>query len=311
MNSFLHSAAWQRFQERVGNQSGKDTGNLYLRKSVSSFTYWLSSRCEISAHYKVPEFAKTTPFIRLEPNTDESYQHLQEFAKKNHFSLASTFAVQPRQTSIIDLDKSYEEIIQEMKPKHRYNIRVAEKHGVQIEIISQNCSESFERFWHLLEQTANRHDFRTHSKEYYRLMTDELQKDDMIHFAFASKDGIDCASLILITYEKTATYLHGGSTTEFKELMAPYLLHAEVIKFAQSKKLTHYDLWGTDLVWNPEKKAWQLKPDSSSSGTSRFKLGFNGEIVTYPGTFDLILKPFWYTLYKTIRKIRSGKRSFA
>jgi lipid II:glycine glycyltransferase (peptidoglycan interpeptide bridge formation enzyme) len=198
-----------------------------------------------------------------------------------------------------------------MKQKHRYNVRLAEKHGVQVEIISQNLMASFDRFWNLLASTAGRQEFRTHPRSYYEELLTALEPDAEAHLAFAHKDGEDLATLLLITYKGTATYLHGGSSESNKQLMAPFLLHAEVIKFAQAQGNVSYDLWGTDLEQNPETKEWQPKAGHPSAGTSRFKLGFGGQIIAYPGAFDLILNPFCYTLYKTLRKLRGGKRAFA
>jgi lipid II:glycine glycyltransferase (peptidoglycan interpeptide bridge formation enzyme) len=198
-----------------------------------------------------------------------------------------------------------------MKSKHRYNVRVAQRHEIAVEVVSKTASDSFERFWNLLSSTANRQDFRTHSKNYYKVMVEELAKDEEAHLVFASKDGQDLAALLLITHNGTATYLHGGSSDKNKELMAPFLLHAETIKFAKEFGCHTYDLWGTDLEWNAEKSEWQPISGKASAGTSRFKVGFGGEVISYPGTFDLILKPFWYTLYTFIRAIRGGKRAFS
>lgn len=309
MDSFLHSNAWERLQKRAGAHPLRIDNQLFLQKKFSGLEYWQSSRIEIDDTFSISPF-KATSFLRIEPLDTASKENLDRFAKKNNLRLEPTFAIQPRQTSVVDLTLSYDEIIANLKSKHRYNIRVAQKHEIEVEIVSTQVSESFDRFWTLLTETADRHDFRTHTKEYYRQTIEELEKDDMVHILFAKKGPTDLATLLLISYKGVATYLHGGSTQAHKEMMAPYLLHAKTIEYAQKLQCTSYDLWGTDLQWNREKEQWQTK-DGPSSGTSRFKLGFNGTIVQYPGAFDLILKPFWYTLYKTIRNLRSKKRSFS
>jgi lipid II:glycine glycyltransferase (peptidoglycan interpeptide bridge formation enzyme) len=38
-------------------------------------------------------------------------------------------------------------------------------------------------------------------------------------------------------------------------------------------------------------------------GISRFKKGFGGFEVVYPGSFDLIYSPIWYNVYKQGRKL--------
>ena len=45
-------------------------------------------------------------------------------------------------------------------------------------------------------------------------------------------------------------------------------------------------------------------PNHPWAGVTRFKLGFGGRAVDYPGTFDLPLNRLWYTLYSLVRRAR-------
>lgn len=312
-SSFLQSEAWQRFQETAGNQTVREQGLLYIQKPlpIPRGTYAVSSRCSIQENYTPPQELANCWFLRIEPADKVSLANLKRAATAQKLPLVPTLSIQPRQTVLVDLSKGYEEVIKNMKPKHRYNIKVAEKHGVTVDIISHNIADSFERFWQLLDQTASRHEFRTHNKQYYLTQVKELEKDGAAHLLIAHAGESDLAGMILLTHEKTATYLHGGSTNAHKELMAPYALHAAAIKLSIEKNCHTYDLWGSNLVKNIETGAWEPQAGHSSYGTSRFKAGFGGTVVEYPGTYDLILKPFCYTLYKTVRRLRGGNRAFA
>jgi lipid II:glycine glycyltransferase (peptidoglycan interpeptide bridge formation enzyme) len=66
--------------------------------------------------------------------------------------------------------------------------------------------------------------------------------------------------------------------------MAPHLLHWEIIRQAKQLGYHFYDFWGID------EKKWP--------GLTRFKKGFGGKIIEYPGTFDLVFNKFWYQLYR-------------
>jgi lipid II:glycine glycyltransferase (peptidoglycan interpeptide bridge formation enzyme) len=77
--------------------------------------------------------------------------------------------------------------------------------------------------------------------------------------------------------------------------MAPYLLHWELIKEAKEKGLKFYDWWGIAASDDP-KDPW--------AGITRFKKGFGGEMVSYPGTFDYVLKPAGYEFYKLFRFVK-------
>ena len=78
--------------------------------------------------------------------------------------------------------------------------------------------------------------------------------------------------------------MHGASDHDYRALMAPYLLHWEVIKYAKEHGLSEYDLWGID------EKKW--------SGVTRFKKGFGGREVKYTGSYDYVFMPIWYRLYR-------------
>ncbi|MBU6389163.1 peptidoglycan bridge formation glycyltransferase FemA/FemB family protein [Patescibacteria group bacterium] len=308
MSSFLHSSAWERFQQALGVETVRSGGQLYVKRQAPGVRYWLTSRCSLNG--QLPDFLRGYWFARFEPIDQESLRVLQNWAKTGGYRLAPTISVQPRQSIIVDIKKKYEEVLQSMKQKQRYNIRLAAKNGVHVEIHSQELAAQLPRFWSLLTQTADRQQFRTHNQRYYLSMVKQLEKEKMAHFLFATKDGTDLATMLLLTYGKTATYLHGASGNHHRELMAPHLMHAEAIRFAQSLGCTAYDLWGTDLEYKEENKSWEPKTGHSSAGTSRFKLGFGGEVINYPGAFDLIFNPFCYTLYQGVRHLHSKKRSF-
>lgn len=304
LSAFLHSSAWQSFQEAAGAAVARDGHNLFVHRNLpGKGSYWISSRCTIPADWKVPDFAKDAWFVRLEPADTLSYQHLAKLP------LVKTVAIQPKQTTYLNLRQTQEELLAAMKSKHRYNIRLAEKHGVEVEVITEQVSAQFPRFWKLLEETADRHDFRLHTKDYYQTMLATLEKEQLVRLGFAHKDGEDLAAVLVLTYNGTATYLHGASTKARRELMAPHLLHWRMITQLQEEGLAAYDFWGVNAQQTEE--GWEPLPNHASTGTTRFKLGFGGPVVEYPGCYDLILNRFCYTLYKGIRGLRSRKRAFS
>ena len=88
--------------------------------------------------------------------------------------------IQPRNTLMLNLKKSEEELLKEMKQKTRYNIRLAEKKELRItnyELRIDNkkiFEEKFEEFWKLVEETSERDKFSSHSKNYYWQMLKSL-----------------------------------------------------------------------------------------------------------------------------------------
>jgi lipid II:glycine glycyltransferase (peptidoglycan interpeptide bridge formation enzyme) len=117
--------------------------------------------------------------------------------------------------------------------------------------------------------------------------------------AFADFEGQSLAANLMIDSFGTRTYLHGASSNEMRNVMAPYALHAHLMKDAAEKGLTAYDFWGIAPPGSSEDHPW--------AGITRFKLGFSENVVSMPGTYDIPLSRFWYGLYKTARKLRGLK----
>ncbi len=201
--------------------------------------------------------------------------------------------VQPRETIILDLMKNEDRLLEGMHPKTRYNIRLAERKGVRCQV-SGVKDKNFDAVWKLFQETAKRDQFHLHQREYYERM---LQIDGRFTdgrltvglFTAEYKNKILAANIIAF-FGGRATYLHGASSQEHRNVMAPFLLHWEVIREAKRRGCTEYDLWGIS------EKKWP--------GVTRFKRGFGGSEVEYIGTYDYIFDDFWYNLYKLGQKVR-------
>jgi len=210
-------------------------------------------------------------------------------------TIEKTIDVQPHRTSILDLSQTEEDILKKMHQKTRYNIRLAQKKGIEI---IEAGGERFEDFWKLMEQTKDRDGFRLHGKEHYRKMISSVNshrstvnKEDLFIKLFLAKyqDQIIAGNIISF-FGDTVTYMHGASADSFRNLMAPFLLHWHIIKSAKGLGYNFYDMFGID--------------EDKWPGVTRFKLGFSGEEKIYPGTFDLVFDKKRYNIYKLVRKIR-------
>ncbi|MEK7493626.1 MAG: peptidoglycan bridge formation glycyltransferase FemA/FemB family protein, partial [Patescibacteria group bacterium] len=211
---------------------------------------------------------------------------------------------QPQETTIVDCALSEEEMLSRMKPKTRYNIKVAQRHGVKIISPDDQTQLDPEIFLSLLSLTATRHRFRTHTARYYRLMLESLlpQGASVVDHACAARlfyaqyGGEVTACALVMFFGKRATYLHGASNDVQKNVMAPYVLHWEIMKYAQKAGFLEYDMWGVATEGSSEetKRKW--------GGFSRFKLGFGGAVAHRPGAYDFPLRPLWYTIYRGAKK---------
>ncbi len=285
---FLQSWEWGEFQERSIRLSVDGTcvqGFVYELPFGQTFTYW--PRLEIRDwRLEIDLFLKKQGFLfaRVEPKKQIT----------NHQSLV-TKCRQPQHTLILDLTKTEEALLNEMHSKTRYNIRLAEKKGVEIKE-----EKNVDWFWKLNEETTARDGFKSHGKTYYEKMLEM----SIVHQLTAFFDGKPIASHIYIAWNGRCTYLHGASSNEYRNVMAPYLLQWESIKFAKKFGNTEYDFWGVAAPKEGGKRFHTYSWDESDtlSNVTRYKAGFGGQVVSYPDAFEVSLKPVLYGLFRFMKK---------
>ncbi|MFZ4631741.1 MAG: lipid II:glycine glycyltransferase FemX [Patescibacteria group bacterium] len=299
-DEFLESSFWAELIKSEGESleiyGAEDKGEiissaLIIKKSLFlNFYYYYVPRGprgdKKSIAYLLSELKNKKSdavFIRVEPEENPNII----FENEKNIILKKSLDLQPKKTLMIDLSLSEEEILSAMHQKTRYNIRLAEKKGVEIISSEKNSEADFLEFWRLMDITSERDAFRLHSKEHYKNL---LKSDDNIKLFFASYQGKNIATGLFCFYNNRVTYMHGASDNETRNLMAPYLLQFEVIKRAKKEGYKNYDFYGID--------------ENKWPGVTRFKLGFGGFIKEYPGTYDLILRPIIYNLYEFLRRIR-------
>lgn len=276
---------------RVGvRENGKIVAvALFIKKPIGGgFFYWYAPRGPLgeakAVSFLLVEFAareKKALFFRIEPEAGENVP-----AAGGKFSeIIESRPIQPPKTLFLDLSLGEEELFAALHQKTRYNIRLAEKKGV--EIIAGGAGDLPE-FWRLISLTGERDGFRPHGREHYQNML--ASGSGFIKLLFARYEGKNIAAGLFGFWGGRATYLHGASDNEFRNVMAPYLLQWTAIKLARAAACRHYDFYGID------EKKWP--------GVTRFKLGFGGFVREYPGTFDLIARPAAYRVYGFLRRLR-------
>lgn len=225
-------------------------------------------------------------FVRIEPVG--SFDSAQGKWRK------SDYDIQPRHSLLLHLNQSEEELQAAMHQKTRYNIRLAQKRGVTVRFSRDD--HDLDRFLKLAREVEQRGTFHYHPADYYRSQLKILRQDAKMEVAVAEYRGSVLAVNLLIVFGDTMTYLHGASSADSRDLMGPHLLQWESVKRAKELGLARYDFWGVAPPKADDNHSW--------SGITRFKEGFGGERVMYPGAYDIVMDHFWYLLYSTIRSWR-------
>lgn len=235
-------------------------------------------------------------FVKIEPSiilTEE--KRIEEEKKEKEMGLVEGKTIFIRSTSEIDLTKSEEEILNNFKNKTRYNIRLAEKHGVKVE--EKEDDSSFEKYLKLIMETTKRQGFFAHNEKYHRLQWEILKQGKINHLLTAVYQNQILATFMLFVFNKVLYYPYGASTREHKEVMAPNLLMWEAIKFGKKNGCIKFDLWG-DI------DAGSLPSNHPYQGFHRFKEGFSPVLVKLIATHDLVLNQNAYKVYNLIDTFR-------
>lgn len=231
--------------------------------------------------------------IRVEPQHDALLRNLLRSGLRVK---KAPLDAQPKEFLMLNLEKSENELLAAMKSKTRYNIRLAEKKGIEVRPFKSN--EEKAELLDLFSATAKRKNISFHSRKYYEASIDFFSDERGATFV-AVQDGKVLAGSILAFFADTAYYLHGGSSDEGRNAMAPHLLQWEQIRASKAKKCTQYDFGGVSIQHVDSRKDWR--------GITRFKTGFapHTKSLVLPGTYDIIFSPFRYYTYKWLTGIKN------
>lgn len=251
-------------------------------------------------HQHITDLAKSrgTAMIRIEPAFGKSVvTHATDHLIRMGFRHKEA-TIQPRKNLILDLTVPEMVLRRHMHKKTRYNIKLADRHGVSV--AHEPSSEAIEVLTSLIAETAKRQRISAHSKRYYQLMSeaipeltneDDLLKVQLHHRIYVARhEEKPLAAALVMYFGNRATYLHGGTSLKNRNVMAPYALHWKIMQDAKAMGYTKYDFGGVD------EDRWP--------GITRFKKGFAGWVEEFPGLYEMPLSRTKYGLYRMLKKLR-------
>jgi lipid II:glycine glycyltransferase (peptidoglycan interpeptide bridge formation enzyme) len=200
----------------------------------------------------------------------------------------STDRVQFDNTILLDLTPAEEQILARMKQKTRYNIRLAQRHGVQVR---PGGPEDLDLLMRMYAETSSRDGFVIREPAYYRRAWEDFMGVGMAQPFIAEVEGEPVSGLIAYRFGATAWYLYGMSRSAHREKMPNHLLQWEAMRWARSGGCAHYDLVGIPGRPDPMDSLW---------GLYRFKVGFGGELLRTIGAWDFPLRPPLFWLYRQV-----------
>jgi lipid II:glycine glycyltransferase (peptidoglycan interpeptide bridge formation enzyme) len=255
-------------------------------------------------------------YLKIEPNC-QADPRFESLLLDQYGFRVSDETVQPRSTVRIALDGPPEKWLERMKPKTRYNIRLAERRGVKCRLADPSNPADFDAFYRLMEQTGQRDSFGIHSAVYYKDAWETFHNSPEGNGSgalwLAEFEGQIVGGVMVFAFGSEAAYFYGASSDEHRREMPTYLLQWQAMQWAKSQGARWYDLWGipdeisTEANDHENENLSQKNVRDGLWGVYRFKQGFGGEVVRYTGAYDLVYNRAMYLLWQRMQRLRASR----
>jgi lipid II:glycine glycyltransferase (peptidoglycan interpeptide bridge formation enzyme) len=301
----LQSGEWGELKSAFGWESvrvveGATGAQILFRPLPLGYTFAYLPKGPLSELEPEPGFwsavdracrCRRAVFLKIETDGWEDNRG-PEFESQSLFVLSPQH-IQPHSTLVINLQNNEGELFNNMKPKTRYNIRLAGRKEVVV-----RSSDDIENFYSMMNITSKRQQFHVHSIDYYRLAYELFHPTGLCELFVAEFQGRALAALMVFAYGKKAYYFYGASTDEERNRKPTYPLQWEAIRWARQKGCIEYDMWGIpdDVTKSTEDE--ESEREDGLWGVYRFKRGFGGVIRHAHPAMDRVYIPLLYKLYR-------------
>ena len=308
--NFLQSPSYGKMNELLGNKvivedfDSKGYALMvvrtakrgkYLEIPCGPLTDWqdAKNRGEILARIKQIAEQEKCVFVRIRPQLMASPENLAILSnlglKKSPMHLAAEHTV------MIDLSKSEEELLADMRRQTRYEVRRAEKLGIKV--ITDNSEEMFKEFHKVQADTAKRQNFVPPNLKTLLAEKEAFQENATIYVA-ETAEGEKIAYGLIIRSGEEGDYYEAASTPLNRKMPGAYALLWQAMRDLKNQGHSRFNLWGI---------APAGQPNHRYAGVTTFKTGFGGEVVEYVPAHDLVISKIGYLkdlIVETTRKKR-------
>lgn len=235
-------------------------------------------------------------FVRFRPQLENT--------PKNNLLLSSLdFSEAPmhlhaQDTILINLEKSEEELLADLRRQTRYEVRRSEKLNLKIE--EDHSEAAFKSFHKIQVETAKRQNFVPPDEKTLLAERTAFSPENLKLYVVKTEDEKPVAYGLILFYGNEAAYFEAASTDLNRKLPGAYLLLWTAIKDLKQQEIKRFNLWGI---------APPNQPNHRYAGVTTFKTGFGGKIVEYIPAKDLVINPIKYKLNVLVETARKKKRN--
>ncbi len=247
----------------------------------------------LSGMRKVEKLAKKegAGFVRVEPRNLEVKKALRSCG------YVKTRNIEPEWTLVLPLE-SEEQVLGAIEGRKVRYWRNYQKKGMKI-WSSKEVSDT-KILYELLTKLADKDKFRAYSLEH--LENEVRQGFATLYFISLEEQKKVIAAAMVYDDEKTRYYVHAAKDESQAKLMAGTILLIQMIIDAYREGKKRFDFWGMTKS-EDRNHPWY--------GFTQYKKSFGGVETEFSGTWDLVLKPVRYQIYRALRaanlKLRKKK----
>jgi peptidoglycan pentaglycine glycine transferase (the first glycine) len=199
---------------------------------------------------------------------------------------------------LTDLAGGEAALLEQMKSKWRYNIRLAERRGITVR---QGSVDDLATFYALYAETSQRDGFLIRPLAYYHTTWQTFLRAQnepanpaggVLLLAEHADEAQPVAALFLLRYGQRAWYFYGASSERQRRDMPNHLLQWEAMRWAIAQGCTRYDWWGAPTEIG--------NADDPMQGVWQFKQGFGAEFQLHVGAWDYPVSPLLYGLHEKL-----------
>lgn len=235
-------------------------------------------------------------FVKLEPRSlpESSGSAERSRSSKAYGFVKDSWPLLPTKTIWIDLTKSEQQLLGEMKKDTRYCIRRAEREGLSTTsypLSEKSAPLPLKDFYNLLKETGKRGKFWVPPYNHLKAKAKSFGLKGFLVAAFPPNKKTMLTGAMVFIHGEAAFYHHAASSKKGQGVFAPYAVMWETIKLAKRQGCEILDLEGIyDTRYSKLTRRW--------GGFTHFKKGFGGEIISFPGSYTKHYNLFTRLLFK-------------
>ena len=270
----------------------------YLEIPGGPILNWKNKPLVEKVFKKIEEIGKENHcvFIRFRPqllNTEENRTLLKDLRL-----VEAPMHLHAQDTVIIDLEKSEENLLMDLRRQTRYEVRRAEK--LNLKVIEDSSIENFQDFHKVQVETAKRQNFVPPDEKTLLSEREAFSPNNLKLYVVKTEDEKPVAYGLILIYDEEADYFEAASTDLNRKLPGAYALLWTAIKDLKKQGIKRFNLWGI---------APPNQPNHRYAGVTTFKTGFGGKVIEYIPAKDIILNPLKYKLNVLVETARKKKRN--